>query len=335
MDKKSTSFLALGLMIGAVLTAGVFSLIVRNDDGQSKQVLKLAHALPEASAVHRAMVFMAERLDELSGGSMEIQVFPNEQLGAEAVVVEQMQKGAIAMIKSSAGPMEKFIPEMGVFGVPYLFRSEEHYWNILNGDIGKEMLVMGTSQGIRGICYYDGGARSFYTKGKAVLEPGDLVGMKIRVMKSATAMDMINTFGGSPAPIPFGELYSALQQGIVDGAENNPPSMYDSRHWEQAKHYSLDEHSRIPDIVMFSEKIWNRLSPTQQAWVQQAADESVVYQKQVWKEYVEECLKKLEENGVTIYTPDQSKFQEAAQSMYKQFDGTVVEPLIEAIQNTD
>ena len=334
MDKKSVSFLILGLLIGAVLTAGVFSLLIGGGQagGQQKVVLKLAHVLPAAAPVHKAMVYMAERAAEKSGGLVEIQVFPNGQLGSETETVEQTQRGALAMVKVSTAPMEGFIPEMAVFSVPYLFRDEEHYWKVLGGPIGQRILLKGADVGLRGLCYYDSGARSFYTVNKPVLSPDDLEGMKIRVMRSKTAMDMIDTLGGAPTPIPFGELYTALQQGMVDGAENNPPSMYDTRHWEVAKHYSLDEHARIPDIIMFSQQIWEGLSPQVQQWVQEAADESVEYQKKIWREYVEECMANLEAEGVTIYRPDKTPFQEMAQAMYNNFDGTPVEALIEEIQ---
>jgi TRAP-type C4-dicarboxylate transport system substrate-binding protein len=159
--------------------------------------------------------------------------------------------------------------------------------------------------------------------------------MKIRVMNSKTAMDMVDTLGGSPTPIPFGELYTALQQSMVDGAENNPPSMYDTRHWEVAKHYSMDEHARIPDIVLFSKKIWESLSPDVQLWVQESADESVIFQKKIWKEYVDECMVNLESEGVTIYRPEKKGFQDMAKNMYGNFDGTPVELLIEEILNID
>ncbi|MDA0345891.1 MAG: TRAP transporter substrate-binding protein [Verrucomicrobia bacterium] len=338
MDKKSTSFLLLGLMVGIVVTASVFSLLIGTGgkgSGNQTIVLKLAHVLPATAPVHKAMEYMAQKASEKSGGLVEIQVFPNGQLGSETETIEQMQRGALAMVKVSTAPMEGFIPEMAVFSVPYLFRDEDHYWEVLGGAIGKGILLKGANVGIRGLCYYDSGARSFYTVKKPVLTPADLKGMKIRVMSSRTAMDMVNTLGGSPTPIPFGELYTALQQGMVDGAENNPPSMYDTRHWEVAKHYSMDEHARIPDIVLFSQTIWDSLSPQVQQWVQEAADESVVYQKQIWKEYVDECLSNLEKEGVTIYRPDKAIFQEQARNMYKNFDGTPVEGLIKQIQNLD
>ena len=333
MDKKSVSFLLLGLAIGTVLTAGVFSLLIGGGSGDQKVVLKLAHVLPASAPVHKAMVRMSEWAAEKSAGLVDIQIFPNGQLGGETETIEQMQSGALAMVKASTAPMEGFIPEMAVFSVPYLFRDADHFWKVLNGDIGKGILLKGADLGIRGLCYYDSGARSFYTVDKPVLTPDDLQGMKIRVMKSKTAMDMVDTLGGSPTPIPFGELYSALQQSMVDGAENNPPSMYDTRHWEVAKHYSLDEHARIPDIVLFSQQIWDSLSPQVQQWVQEAADESVVYQKQIWNDYVQECLHKLEAEGVKVYRPSKEPFQELAKQMYKNFDGTPVQELIEQIQS--
>ena len=336
MDKKSVSFLLLGLTIGAVLTAGAFSLIIGGGDsagGPQKVVLKLAHVLPATAPVHKAMEYMAEKAAEKSGGLVEIQVFPNGQLGSETETVEQTQRGALAMVKVSTAPMEGFIPEMALFSVPYLFRDEEHFWKVLEGEIGQNILHQGAEVGLRGLCYYDSGARSFYTVEKPVLTPADLEGMKIRVMRSKTAMDMIDALGGSPTPIPFGELYTALQQSMVDGAENNPPSMYDTRHWEVAKHYSLDEHARIPDLVMMSRQIWDSLSPQVQQWVQEAADESVDYQKKIWAEYVAECMANLEKQGVTIYRPDKAPFQAMAQPMYSNFDGTPVEDLIKQVQN--
>lgn len=333
MDKKSVSFLVLGLMVGIVVTTGIFSVLVGRGPSQAHDqvVLKLAHALPKAAPVHKAMEYMAQRAAELSGGKLEIQVFPNGQLGSETETIEQLQRGVLAMVKTSTAPMEGFIPEMAVFSVPYLFRSEEHFWKVIDSDIGQGLLLKGKKDGIRGVCYYDAGARSFYTVPRPVLTPEDVKGLKIRVMNSKTAIEMVSTFGGSATPIPFGELYSALQQGMVDGAENNPPSMYDSRHWEVVKNYSLDEHARIPDLIIFSEKIWEGLSPEVQGWVMQAAHESVEYQKKVWAEYVEECLTKLQEEGVEIYHPDKSEFQKVAQQMYAQFDGTPVGELIQEI----
>ena len=154
-------------------------------------------------------------------------------------------------------------------------------------------------------------------------------------MRSRTAMDMISQMGGSPTPIPWGELYTALQQGMVDGAENNPPSLHTSRHFEVTKHYSLDEHARIPDIVLFSKDIWESLSPQVQQWVQEAADESVVFQRRLWKEKTQESLDTLEEAGVTVYYPDKAPFVEKVKPMLDSYQGTIIGDLIDRVREVN
>jgi tripartite ATP-independent transporter DctP family solute receptor len=336
--RKETSFLALGLVLGAILTASVFIGLIRSDKaaraagGGTRLVLKLAHALDQAHPVHAGMVYMAERLADISNGTVELQIFPNGQLGSEPETIEQLQRGAIAVVKTSAAAMEGFVGEMAVFGLPYLFRDDAHYWRVLEGDIGKELLAVGSRVGMHGLCYYDSGSRSFYTLRAPVLTPADVRGLKVRVLPSRMAMDMISALGGSPTPIPWGELYTALQQGMVDGAENNPPSLLSSRHYEVARHYSLDEHTRIPDIVVFSQQIWDGLSPQVKQWVQQAADESVVFQRKLWTEKTQEALVELEKAGMQIHRPDKAAFAAATEPMRRQFDGTMVGELARRIQ---
>ncbi|MCD8481819.1 MAG: TRAP transporter substrate-binding protein [Verrucomicrobia bacterium] len=222
---------------------------------------------------------MARRLAELSMGSVVIEIFPNGQLGSEPESIEQVQRGALALVKTSSAAMEGFVPDMAVFSLPYLFRDESHYWQVLEGEIGRELLRAAEPVGGIGLCYYDSGSRSFYTAHRPILRPEDVRGLKLRVLPSRMAMDMVSTFGGAPTPIPWGELYTALQQGMVDGAENNPPSLLSSRHYEVARHFSLNEHTRVPDILLMSKAIWDGLPPHVQIWVQQAADESVAFQR--------------------------------------------------------
>lgn len=336
MDRKAVSFLIVGLLAGTFITTAAFAWLARPNSaggtGTDRLVLKLAHSLPPAAPVHRAMERFADILEDKSGGRVEVQIFPSGQLGSETETIEQLQRGALAMVKTSTAAMEGFVPEMALFGVPYLFRSEDHFWRVVEGPIGEELLAKGEAADIHGLCYYDAGARSFYTVPRAVNAPGDLAGLKIRTQRSATAMEMIAALGGSAAAIPFGELYTALQQGMVDGAENNAPSVYDSRHWEVAKHYSLDEHARVPDMLVFSQPIWNKLSPQVQAWITEAARESVPYQRTIWAEYVAECLEKLEAEGVAITRPDQKAFQEAVAPMYATFEDSPIGSLIERVQ---
>lgn len=335
MDRKAISFLVLGLLVGSLLaTAALVPAIraARTGDAAGKLVLKLGHALPPTHNVHVAMEFMAKRLAEISAGTVEMQVFPGGQLGSEPETIEQAQRGALAMVKTSAAALESFVPEMAVFGMPYLFRDAEHYWKVLLGPVGEEILAASAPHGVHGLCYYDSGSRSFYTVGKPILRPEDVREMKLRVLPSKTARDMITLLGGGPTPIPYGELYTALQQGMIDGAENNPPSYYTSRHYEVARHYSLDEHTRVPDVVIFSRKIWDELSPQVRAWIEQAANESVTLQRKLWDEQTAESLAEVEKAGVTVHRPDKAPFERAMAPMYDAVQGTTVGDLARRIR---
>jgi len=253
-------------------------------------------------------------------------------LGSETECIEQLQRGALAMTKTSAAPMESFVPEMAVFGIPYVFRDGDHCWRVLESDVGKELLAAGERVGLYGLCYYDAGSRSFYTIDRPILVPDDLRGLKIRVQQSKTAMDMVEALGGSPTPIPWGELYTALQQRMVDGAENNPPSFYTNRHFEVCKHLSLDEHTIVPDILVVSRKVWDDLPPHVRAWVQEAADESSVFQRRLWREGTEEALAAVQREGVTIHRPERRAFVERVRPMHESYAGTPVGDLLARIQ---
>ena len=212
--------------------------------------------------------------------------------------------------------MESFTEDYKVLGLPYIFRDSAHAVKVLDGEIGQELLLSTEDRFIRGLCFYDAGSRSFYTIDKPILEPSDLNGMKIRVMKSKTAMDMVKALGGSPTPISYGELYTALQSGVVDGAENNPPSFYTSHHYEVCKHYALDEHTAVPDVLIISQHIWKKLSDQEKKWIQQAATESVAVERKLWFESVKKSLIEVQKAGVTIYYPDKSLFADKVKDVY-------------------
>jgi tripartite ATP-independent transporter DctP family solute receptor len=215
--------------------------------------------------------------------------------------------------------MESFIDDYKVLGLPYLFRDKAHMHRSLDGEIGRELLLSTEDFFIRGLCFYDAGSRSFYTINKPILSPEDLKGMKIRVMKSKTAMDMVKALGGSPTPISWGELYTALQSGVVDGAENNPPSLYTSHHFEVCKHYSIDEHTSVPDVLIISSHVWNKLSEQEQQWLQQAADDSVPVQREYWEASVKESLEEVQKAGVKIYYPDKTLFADLVGPIYESY----------------
>ena len=323
---KRNDFLSIILLLFVLLLAGC------SKKDSDVITLKLGHALDIEHPVHKALLYMAEKLKEKSGGKVVIEVFPGEQLGSEEKLIKQLQLGLVDMAKVSTSPLEGFVPVYSVFSLPYLFRDKTHYWNVLDGSIGKQLLQAGEDKGLKGLCYYDAGSRSFYTKDKPVNSPDDLKGLKIRVMNSSTAIKMMEELGASATPIPWGELYTSLQQGVVDGAENNPPSFYRSSHFEVCKYYSIDEHTTIPDIVLISMKTWNKLTPEVQKMIQEAADESKVYQKQLWQEESDKDLKKVEEEGVKVSYPDKEPFREKVKKMLDSYQGTEVGELVRQIQ---
>jgi tripartite ATP-independent transporter DctP family solute receptor len=291
-------------------------------------VLKLGHALGTGHPVHIALEHMAERLEELSGGSVSLDIYPSAVLGSEVQSLEQLQSGSLDMTKVSAAVMENFVPEMGVFGLPFLFRDGEHYWQVLDSPLGKSLLQKGEDKLLRGLAYYDSGSRNFYTRSKPIRTPEDLEGLKIRVMNSATAIAMVKAMGGSPTPIAWGELYSALAQGTVDGAENNPPSFTSNKHYEVCKHFTLDGHTRIPDIILIGTKTWDRLGPQVREWVQQAADESSEFQRQLWAQETARSLELAKAEGVTVYDVDFEPFAARVAPMLEEVENPEIRSLL-------
>jgi tripartite ATP-independent transporter DctP family solute receptor len=283
-------------------------------------VLKLAHGLDPSHPVHKAMEFLARRVEESSAGRLRIDIYPSEQLGSERECLELLQIGSLDMTKVSCSVLEGFVPSMSVLSLPFIFRDEDHRFKILEGEIGKKLLLDGEKYWLRGLCYYDAGTRSFYTKNRPILNPEDLAGLKIRTQESPTSIRMVQALGGSPTPIAWGELYSALQQGVVDGAENNPPSFHLSRHYEVCKFYSLDEHTGVPDVLLISTKSWQDLSEEFKTILQKAAEDSALLQKKLWKEATKEALEQVREAGVEVLYPDKSVFAEKIESLYRELE---------------
>lgn len=332
---KNLSICIAGLMVGLFLCTGAFAWHMSRGDSSGKssqRVLKMAHTLDASHPVHLAMVHMKESLEAISGNKMSIEIYPSGVLGGETECLEQLQNGSLALTKTSTAPLEGFVQEMQVFGLPYVFRDSNHFWDVLTGPIGEELLKKPVSRKLLGLCYYDSGSRNFYSTKKAIRTPDDLKGMKIRVQNSPVAIRMIEVFGGSATPISFGELYTALAQGTVDGAENNVPSFVTSRHFEVSKFFTLNAHTRVPDIVLMSSIIWDSLSDQEKIWLQKAANESSIYQRKLWAETTENDLKQVKATGVEIIEPDLEAFMRKAEPIYKDFDGTPVSSLLERIR---
>jgi len=305
---------------------------------KGKRVIKLAHGLNTQHPVHKAMVFMADRVKEKSNGKLELEIYHSEQLGSESQCLELLQIGSLGITKVSTGVMEGFAPSYKVLGLPYIFRSKQHMYKVEDGSIGKRILKDGEKAWLRGLCFFDAGSRSFYTK-KPIEEPKDLEGLKIRVMPSITASKMVSALGAIPRPISFGELYTALQQGVVDGAENNPPSFYLTRHYEVCKYYTLNEHTALPDVMVVSTIIWNRLSDDEKRWLQESADEAAIVQRDYWAESEAEALAAVKEEGVEVTIlkeEDKEAFAVKVESIYDDYkNDTLIYNLIQQIKEVD
>jgi len=300
------------------------------------KTMRLGHGLDVSHSVHKAMVKMGEDLMERSGGRLKLVIYPSQQLGTERECLELLQIGSLDMTKVSVGVLENFAPKMKVLGLPFLFRDRQHSFNVLDGPIGESLLNEGEKFWLKGLGYYDAGSRSFYTMNKPIEKPSDLEGQKIRVMESVTAVNMVKALGGSPTPISWGELYTSLQQGVVDGAENNPPSFYLSRHYEVCKYYSLDEHTVLPDVLLIGTYVWDKLNEQEREWLNASVKESVKYQRILWAEAEEEALREVQKAGVQISRPDKSIFAEKVKGIYEGYkQDAVIYPLIKQIQETN
>ncbi len=314
----------------------IFLLLSGCKEKQQVRILKGAHNFDQTHSVAKAYDFLSSYLADISGGRLLMAVYPNGQLGTDRECLELLQIGSIDITKVSSGVLENFVPEFKVLGLPYIFKDRSHQFNILDGPVGRELLLAGEKYWLRGLGYYDSGSRSFYSKDKPIETPSDLRGLKIRTMESPTAMNMVKQMGGAATPISFGELYTALQAGVVDGAENNPPSLYLTRHYEICKYYSLDEHTSLPDVLLISTHTWNSLTVQQQAWLNEAADASVVYQRKLWKEAEIYALEQLTKEGVKISYPDKTPFIEIVEPLYRQYENEPeIAELITRIKETN
>ena len=283
------------------------------------KTIKLAHGLDVTHSVHLALEFFGEEIHRISEGQLAVEIYPNSQLGSEREILELIQIGSLHMTKVSAATLENFAPKSKVLGLPYLFKNRAHAFRVLDGEIGQNLLEDSQRYRLKGLGYYDAGYRSFYTKERPIDHPDELKGLKIRVMESVTAMNMVRSFGGAPTPISWGELYTSLQQGVVDGAENNPPSFYLSKHYEICKYYSLNEHTYSPDVIIIGNSFWNQLNEEQQLWMSKAVNASIDFQRKLWAEHEANAFEEVVKAGVEIVYPEKDVFMELAQKVHEQY----------------
>ncbi|TGG93496.1 TRAP transporter substrate-binding protein [Natronospirillum operosum] len=300
---------------GTLMTAAVAALSLSSAQANTLTMAYAQNSQPVIDALH----LLADLIEEKTDGEVTVNIYPDSQLGGERELVELMQAGAVDITKVSAGLMDSFSSIYGVFSMPYLFDDTEHFYRVMDDpEIVGPVFESTADQGFVAMGYYDSGSRNFYMRNQPVQTVEDLEGKRIRVMQSETAIEMMQLLGAIPVAMGQSEVYTSIQQGILDGAENNEFAITVARHGEVAKHYSYDMHTRIPDIVLIGTSTLESLTEEQRVAVEEAMAESIEFQKEAWSEAVAEARQQSEEEfGVTFYDVDLEPFQEAVQPMYE------------------
>jgi tripartite ATP-independent transporter DctP family solute receptor len=266
-----------------------------------------------------AVKFISDIMKQKTGGKDSIKVYPNSTLGSEKDTIEQTKIGALDFVRINVAPMNNICPETMVPTMPFLFKSTAHMRKVLDGPIGDEILKACEAQGFIGLAFYDSGSRSLYTVKKPVKSLADAKGMKIRVQQSDLWVSLLQAMGANATPMPYGEVYTALKVGTVDGAENNWPSYDTSRHFEVAKFYSLTEHSMAPEMLLMSKKVYDTLTPDEQKMIRAAAKESVPYMRKLWDEKEGKSRAAVIAGGAQVIEVDKKSFQDAMKPVYEKF----------------
>lgn len=287
-------------------------------------VMRLPHNMNESHPIHQSLVHFAELAEEKSDGTLRFDIFPNGQLGSEREAIELTQTGAVDATKVSATALESFSPFYALFSIPYLFADQDHYYEVMESAIATDIYDSTSDSGFFGLTYYDAGTRNMYTIDQPVREPEDLAGLKIRVQPSETAIQMTRLMGGAPTPMAFGEVYTALQQGVIDGTENNETALIANNHGEVAKDYSYTEHAIVPDLLIFSKLRWDSFSEEERAIIREAANESSQFHKELWAEEIQRSVEAAEELGVTFH-----------EDVNKEAFRDLVEPMHEAVRSNE
>ncbi len=289
--------------------------------GHAETVLRIAYA-ENSQPVKDALHYLGEQIEQRTHGDIKVLWFPDGQLGGERELVELAQVGVVDITKVSSGLLESFSPYYGVFSLPYLFNSKAHFYAVMdNPDIMRPVYESTAPQGFTGIGWFDSGARNFYMSKGPIRSINDLKGKKIRVMQSETAITTLRLLGASPIAMGQAEVYTSLQQGILDGAENNEFALTIARHGEVARYYTYDMHTRIPDILLMSNLTKEKLTPEQLAIVQQAVKDAIEFEKAAWDKAIEETKQlAVSQFGVVFNDIDLAPFQQAVQPIYQNLE---------------
>ncbi|MEZ5998994.1 MAG: TRAP transporter substrate-binding protein, partial [Hyphomonas sp.] len=309
------------VLAGAAATS---ALAATGCGGLDRSLLRAADAQPDGYPTVLAVQEMGRLLDEATDGRLRIKTYAGGQLGNEKDTLEITVFGGLDLNRVSIAPLGSILPEAVVPTLPFLFRSTEHMRAALDGAPGDTILAAMEPHKLIGLCFYDAGARSFYTTKRPVHEPEDLKGQKIRVLNSDLFVSMVEAFGGDATPMAYGEVYQGLMQGVVDGAENNPPSYESSRHYEVATHYSLTEHVMAPEVLVMSLRAWRALSEADRALVRKCARESVPYMRAIWDARTDAAMESLAGHGIDIIRPDRAAFAAKVRPVWDKYLTTPV-----------
>ena len=288
---------------------------------ENPMVLTLAHGLSETHTVHIAMTEFADKVEERTNGRIQVRILPNGQLGSENENMEQLMAGVISMTKVSAPGLATYNESYHAFGLPYIFDDTEDFYHVMDSDEMHEFFLSTEDEGFVTLTYYTSGARSFYTKDKAIRTPEDLKGLKIRVQDMKSQTDMLKALGGIPVAMSYGDVYTSLQTGIIDGTENNETALTTGKHGEICKVFSSDQHAMIPDVMVMSSKVWKSITPEDQQIILEAARKSTDSHKIAWNTAIEEAKKEASETMDVTFVEDVDKeaFRQATAGMISDY----------------
>ncbi len=298
-------------------------------------VFKSADTHSDGYPTVEAVKYMGKLLSDWTNGRLAIKVYAGRQLGEEKDTIEQTTAGAIDLNRVNLAPLNSIVPETAIPALPYIFRSLEHMHKVMDGEIGQEILDAFEAHGMIGLCYYDSGARSFYNSKRPINSPADMKGLKIRVQNSDLFVATMEALGADATPMEFGQVYEALKTGVIDGAENNWPSYESTRHFEVAKHYSLDQHSMSPEVLVMSKKSWDKLSKKDKEMVMKAAWMSVPVMRELWNARVIKSRDIVMKAGNKVISDVKKQpFIDAMGPVYDKFAGTpALKDLVKRIQS--
>ncbi len=318
MKKIASILLALGLAaVGITGCANSGAGSSAEATAENPMVLTLAHGLSETHTVHIAMTEFADQVEERTNGRITVRILPNGQLGSENENMEQLMAGVISMTKVSAPGLATYNESYHTFGLPYIFDDTQNFYHVMDSPQMQDFFLSSEKDGFVTLTYYTSGARSFYTKNKAIRTPEDLKGLKIRVQDMKSQTDMMKALGGIPVAMSYGDVYTSLQTGIIDGTENNETALTTGKHGEICKIYSTDQHAMIPDVMVMSAKIWKNISPEDQQIILEAAHESTESHKIAWDAAIAEAIAEAESQmGVEFVNDvDKEAFRQATSGM--------------------